>query len=320
MFVRRAVNARPWSAVLDRRGYALVDGGLATALESAGEVLDTSLWSAAVLATRPDSIRAVHDAFLAAGADILIAATYQASVQGFAEAGIGEPEAALLMRRAVELAREACAARGSTALVAASIGPYGAMLGGGAEYAGDYGVPDEKLERFHRGRLDVLAAAGADLLAVETIPGDAEGRVLAALLDEKPGPPAWIAFSCRDGRRLHDGSAIERAVARFAGVQRVGAVGVNCSDPVVVESLVRRIRDAAPGKDIVVYPNLGGRWDAEHRHWGDGVPDAEFVELSTRWYDAGARLIGGCCRVAPNLVEAVGRRLDAHVRESAGYR
>ncbi len=308
--------ATPWQAILAKRGYVLVDGGLATELEQRGESLSGSLWSASLIETRPEAIRAVHDDFLAAGADVIIAATYQASFEGFAAAGVDRADARAIMRRAVSLACESRDAHRATALVAASIGPYGAMLGGGAEYGGDYRVSDTVLRQFHCERLRVLGDAGADLLAVETIPADAEARVLAALLNESPGPPAWVCFSCRDGQYLNDGTAIERAAARFTDVGRVAAVGVNCSDPGQVDTLVERIHGALPEKDVVVYPNRGGRWDAQSRHWGEGVCEWAFVELAPRWYDAGARLIGGCCRTSPALVADVGRRLDAHVRES----
>lgn len=313
------MNARPWAPHLARRGVVLLDGGLATELERRGESLDGVLWSAALVESRPDAIRAVHEAFLAAGADVIIAATYQASFEGFAAAGHDHTAAATFMRRAVALAcaaRDAVAGDGERPLVAASVGPYGAMLGGGAEYRGDYGVDDGVLRDFHRERLVLLADAGADLLAVETIPSDAEGRVLAGLLGETPGPPAWVCFSCRDGERLNDGCVVEVAAARFNDVARVGAVGVNCTDPAAIESLVRRIRDAAPGKDIVVYPNRGGHWDASRREWGEGVADARFIELAPRWYDAGARLIGGCCRTTPELIAILGSRLDRRDRRA----
>jgi len=304
--------------VLARRGYALVDGGLATELERRGRDLGTALWSAAVLTDDPAAISAVHDDYLEAGADIVISATYQASFEGFAAIGIDHDRARDLMQRAVDLALAACRDHGGAdegPLAAASIGPYGAMLADGSEYTGDYGVGEVELARFHRERLALLSASGADLLAIETIPSAAEAAVLAALVDEVDGPAAWLSFSCRDGGRLNDGSAIGAVVRELAAVPRIGAFGVNCTHPRFVESLVGEIRDAAPEADVVVYPNLGEPWNPRTRRFDPASGSEPFDALAERWYRAGARLIGGCCRTTPAHIAAVGRRLDRVVRQ-----
>ncbi len=311
------MSPRPWERVLARRGYALVDGALATELERRGRDLGTALWSAAVLADDPDAIRAVHDDYLEAGADIVIGATYQASFEGFAAAGIDHDRACALMQRAVDLALAACRDHGGAddgPLAAAGIGPYGAMLANGAEYTGDYGVGEAELMRFHRERLALLSASGADLLAIETIPSAAEAAVLAALLDEADGPGAWLSFSCRDGARLNDGSAIGSVVRALAAVRRIAAFGVNCTHPRFVESLIGEIRAAAPEADVVVYPNLGEPWNPRTRRFEPAPGSEPFEALAVRWYQAGARLIGGCCRTTPAHIAAVGRRLDRVTR------
>ncbi len=306
--------ATPWQALAARRGYVLVDGGLASELVERGECLDGGLWSAALLVDRGEAIVRAHRAFLEAGSDVLVSASYQASFEGFAAAGHDDATAVRCLRRSVTLARTARDALRPSALVAASVGPYGAMLGGGAEYHGDYRVEASVLRAFHRRRLAVLDDAGADLVAVETLPCGSEARVLASLLNEHRGPPAWVSFSCRDGGHLRDGTPLEQAVAAFDDVERVRAIGVNCTDPGWVEALVKRLAKVAAGRDIVVYPNLGGAYDGAGRHWHPGLPADEFAALATRWYDAGARLIGGCCRVGPALIGALGDRLDRLVK------
>ena len=112
------------------------------------------------------------------------------------------------MRRSVGLAREAAdAARGgrrrTPLLVAASVGPYGAVLADGSEYSGDYGLSDAALRDFHGPRIEVLATAGADLLAIETIPSEQEAAVLLEVLDEMPEGTAGMAVGHLRGRR-HD--------------------------------------------------------------------------------------------------------------------
>jgi homocysteine S-methyltransferase len=304
-----------WSGHIDERGYALIDGGLATELERRGHRLESALWSAAMLDAQPDAIKGVHHAFLDAGADIIITATYQASFGGFAAAGFDAANARRLMLSAVDLA---CAARDAhqanglrRPLVAASIGPYGATLADGSEYRGDYAADADALHTFHQDRLSLLGASGADLLAIETIPSAIEASVLARLIDAEEGPDCWISFSCKDDASLNDGTAIENAVSSVMDVARVGAVGINCTDPKFVETLVRRIARVAPGKDIVVYPNLGGSWDARQKSWDPGVDSSHFEDLAASWYRAGARLIGGCCRTTPECIATTGQRLDS---------
>src|SRR4051794_16435724 len=259
-----------------RAGVPIVlDGGLATELESMGEDLSDALWSARVLADAPDRIQAAHLAFYRAGARVATTASYQATCQGFAARGIGHEEARVLLRRSVDLADRAR----TTALgegirgplfVAASIGPYGAFLADGAEYRGRYGREVDWLRDFHRERLDVLAATNADVLAIETIPEVEEAAALASLVAERDDLAAWISFTCADGSRIRSGAPIEEAVAAVAGSGGVVAVGVNCPSARHVPELIGRIR-AVTDVPVVAYPNSGEGWDAVSRRWsGDG--------------------------------------------------
>ncbi len=304
------MTARPWQALLDRDGFVVIDGGLATELERRGHVLDTPLWSASLLADAPAEIAAVHRAYLEAGASIIISASYQASIEGFRRAGVDEQRARKLLLRSVAVAREVRDGWGDgrdpRPLVAASIGPFGAVLADGSEYRGNYRLDRDALAAFHRPRLELLDDAGADLLAVETIPSLTEAEALAGLLG-RCRTPAWVCFSCADQDHLRDGSRIEDAALLFRAIDRVVAVGVNCTEPRFVLPLVQRLTAAAPDKDIVVYPNRGEDWDAASRSWcGDGsAPFAEAAE----WFRAGARLIGGCCRTTPADIAALRDRL-----------
>lgn len=291
----------------------MLDGGLSTELETEGLALDDPLWTARVLLDRPDAIRRAHRRFLDAGAEVVTAATYQASFPGFAAAGLTEAEAERALRRGVRLAVEArdgfVAAGGSAVgrrrpLVAVSIGPYGAFLADGSEYRGDYGVSNAALARFHRRRLFVLAdearRAGAELLAVETIPSAPEAVVLADLLAEVAGaanaaPTAWMSFSCRDGARLGDGSSVAVTVRSVTARAPLATVGVNCTAPEHISPLIREIRSATD-LPVIAYPNGGGRWDATTKTWAPGAPD-DLPSLAPEWRALGAAAIGGCCQV-----------------------
>lgn len=299
----------PFADLATVRGTVVLDGGLATALERRGLDLADGLWSAWVLLEDPRAIFEVHRAYFAAGADVAIGASYQATFDGFAARGIDRDRATEALRLSVELAREAADEAPRPTLVAASVGPYGAMLADGSEYRGDYAVSVDHLVRFHIPRMEVLASAGPDLFAVETIPALAEAEALVRALERVPEVPAWVTFSCRDGRRLHDGAPIERAVAIAASSEQVVAVGVNCTPSRFVSELIARIR-ATTDKPIVVYPNGGGEWNSGTRRW-DMTEVPELGQASRRWRDEGAAAIGGCCGTGPEQIAAIAAALVA---------
>jgi homocysteine S-methyltransferase len=275
----------------------LLDGGLATELEAQGADLSDALWSARVLADEPERVVAGHAAFVAAGAEIAITSSYQASFEGFAHAG--RADAADLMRRSVALAREAGAPR-----VAASVGPYGAVLADGSEYTGRYGLTVEQLRRFHRPRLDVLASAEPDLFAVETIPSLVEVEAICAELD-KLDVPAWVSLSC-SAQTTAAGEPLADAFAVAADCEAVVAVGVNCVPPDVVADALR-VAASVTSKPLVAYPNSGETWDASGRRWR-GDPSIAPGDVRT-WVELGARFVGGCCRVSPAQITAIGQAI-----------
>lgn len=293
----------------------VLDGGVATELSRRGLDLSDELWSARVLIEQPEAIERVHAEYFRAGADVAITASYQASYEGFARRGLDAERTTALLRSSVELARSARSRvlheqprLDRELLVAASVGPYGAVLHDGSEYRGDYGLDERALADFHRARFLVLADAGADLLACETIPSRAEATALVRLLGERPDAKAWITFSCRDGRHTSAGDAIVDCARWLDGVPQVVAIGVNCVAPEWVESLIGEIASGT-GKPIVVYPNSGETWDAAARCWV-GAAD-RFTAYVPIWLRAGARWIGGCCRTTPDDIRQVRADVDA---------
>jgi homocysteine S-methyltransferase len=244
----------------------------------------------------------VHSAYFAAGAEVATTASYQCSLEGYARIG---GDGAQMLRRSVRLARAARDEHGS-GWVAASVGPYGAVLADGSEYRGDYGMSVRALRAFHRPRLEILAAAEPDVLAVETIPSLVEVDAVISELD-RLGVPAWLSVT-PSGGRLRTGEHVREAFAMVAGCASVIAVGVNCCPPDEVSSTLAGALDAA-GKPGVAYPNSGERWDAEGRRW-QGVGRLDVHQVRS-WLAAGARLVGGCCRVGPAAVSAMADTLHS---------
>ncbi|MFG3027259.1 homocysteine S-methyltransferase [Streptomyces sp. NPDC048253] len=292
-------------------GAVVLDGGMSNQLESAEHDLSDELWSARLLAEQPEAITQAHLAYFEAGANVAITSSYQATFEGFAKRGIDHDEASRLLALSVELAQEAARQARNKGLahplwVAASVGPYGAMLADGSEYRGRYGLSIAELERFHRPRLEVLAAAAPDVLALETVPDADEAEALLRAV-RGLGVPAWLSYSIA-GDRTRAGQPLDEAFALAADTDEVIAVGVNCCAPEDVEAAVTTAARVT-GKPVVVYPNSGEVWDAEARAWnGRSTFTAEQV---LGWRESGARLIGGCCRVGPQAVASIARTLTS---------
>lgn len=286
----------------------VLDGGLSNALADDGADLADPLWTARVLLDEPGRVAAVHERYFAAGADVVTTATYQASVPSLVAAGLPRREAEDLLRLGVQVACEVRDRVAPQGYVAASVGPYGAVLADGSEYRGRYGLSAAALRDFHAPRLELLVAAGPDVLAVETIPDLDEAAVLVDLLSDYD-VPAWLSYAVVGGR-TRAGQPLDEA---FAVAGSLWAVGVNCSAP---DDVLPALQTAArvTGSPGVAYPNRGEEWDAERHRWtGEGAFDPDLVP---QWVAAGAVLVGGCCRVGPGDIAAIadrvspGRRFD----------
>ncbi|MEQ9561005.1 MAG: homocysteine S-methyltransferase family protein, partial [Woeseiaceae bacterium] len=143
----------------------------------------------------------------------------------------------------------------------------------------------------------------------ETIPDIDEAAVLGDLL-ESARTPAWISFSCRDGRHISDGTPVRECAEMFVDHPRVLALGVNCTPPQYISSLIRELKSAAPDKAIVVYPNSGERYEADTNTWHGTSTPVECGMAAEEWRRAGATLIGGCCRMGPEHIRQMRERLE----------
>ena len=280
------------------RDVLVLDGGMSNVLEDRGHDLSSDLWTARLLLDDPGEVAAVHAAYYRAGADVATTASYQASVPGLVAAGLDRSgrrrRSAPASRWRARCATSSPRSSGAELLVAASVGPYGAYLADGSEYRGRYGVSAATLRDFHAPRLELLAAAGPDLLAVETIPDADEAEVLVPLLEEL-GLPAWFSYAVT-GATTRAGQPLTEAYAVVAGCAPLVAVGVNCSAPRDVAEALTTARER--------HREARRRLPEPRRALGQRHPllagDGEFdVDLAPTWVAAGARLIGGCCRVGP---------------------
>lgn len=166
--------------------------------------------------------------------------------------------------------------------------------------AATMGIDEDALVAFHAERLALLAEEKPDLLACETLPCLVEARaIVRALRQEDIRIPAWFSFSCRNGAEISDGMEIAVCARWLDTVPEAAAIGLNCTAPQYVESLIGEIRRETT-KPIVVYPNSGETYDASDKSWHGAAED--FGTIARRWRTAGARLIGGCCRTTPREI------------------
>jgi len=310
----------------------VLDGGLSTELERRGHDISGQLWSARLLHDAPEAVVAAHAAFLRAGAQVITTASYQATPEGFVRAGFTAADGMEMLRRSVKLAQRArdqvaaeAAMNGSVEAelgssiggvwIAGSVGPFGAMLADGSEYTGEYAddVDLARLRAFHRPRLQILAEAGVDVLAVETIPSVVETDSLVAELADL-NHPSWLSLTTAIGPdgvvRTRHGEPADQAFALAAGVDSIIAVGVNCTSPAGLTAAIE-VAARASGKPVVAYPNSGEDWDAAARSWTGSAATGFSGPEVAGWLAAGACLIGGCCRVGPELIADLNRQFAA---------
>ncbi|KAF2018424.1 homocysteine S-methyltransferase [Aaosphaeria arxii CBS 175.79] len=320
----------PLSTLLEsKRTPVVLDGALATYLEILGADVSSALWSASLLLHNPDLIYKTHLDYYRAGANVAITASYQASIPGILKhTDLSLDEAKGVVRKSVELAKKARddylqeiensgtgaenVERRSDLLVAGSVGPYGAFLADGSEYRGDYSLSRNEYKDFHRGRIEALVEAGVDVLAVETIPSFDETCAIVELLgDEFAGTEAWVSFTLKDAEHISDGTTLAQLVQTVENSQKIVAVGINCVTEDVVLGALETLRPLTR-KALVIYPNSGEHWNAETRSWyGERNEGKSLAEKTHMWRDAGARLIGGCCRTTPDDISVIAKALES---------
>ena len=285
--------------------FVVLDGGFASELEARGEDLRHGLWSAKVLKTNPRLVADVHRDYFRAGADFATTATYQVPVHD-----VRLMESAVIL--AHDVREEESERQRRPLFVAASVGPYGAGLGDGSEYRGDYGVSADILRDFHRQRLEILTPLYEEgmfeVAACETVPSREEAEILAELLEEYE-LPGWLSFTLKSPHEISDGSRL-LDVARDLREFDLVAVGVNCCAAEQAIGAVKYISEHVGGLNLIAYPNAGGVYDAQTKVWSPaGYCDG--FDIAKRLYDAGARMIGGCCRTGPEFIRAVARFRDS---------
>jgi S-methylmethionine-dependent homocysteine/selenocysteine methylase len=289
----------------------IVDGGMGTQLQAEGVPMDEAAWCARANLEWPGVVQRVHEAYIRAGAQVIIANTFAASRAGLEPAGLGGrvAEANISAVGAALAAREAAA--DGPVVVAGSMSSFcPAMMD-----AGDGGPPgDQRLPgpADFREQAQLLAEAGADLIALEMIEARGYGRAALQAAAET-GLPVWLGITAvrrADGSlgtppELGDGDSLEDLLAALAS-PALAAVTVMHSDPEVIPDAIEIIRRWFAGP-IGAYAETGS-WTPPNWVF-DGLTPGQYLQHAITWARGGAQLIGGCCGTGPGHIQALASRL-----------
>lgn len=269
-------------------------------------------WTGKALLTAPPVVRELHEDYLRAGADVVTTNTFRTNVRAVASAGVRETFEELT-EIAVRLAREARDNVAPGHWVAGSIGPVESCYSPGR-------VPDQRsLRREHGAMVRTLAAAGVDLIILETM-NTAREAAIAARETARAGAPFMVSFTlgAKDGQLL-SGEDLSAAVA---GVAEHGplAVLLNCCHPAVIGPALRQLPAVLSGTGILyggqahlALPPPGITWE-----YPGNCSVQEYAAYAQGWVDQGARVVGGCCGTTPAYIAALGRLRDQGLTGDAG--
>ncbi len=290
-----------------------MDGGIGT------EILRRDLsWADHQVADSPEAIRGLHEDYIRAGADVLTTNTFQLARRSFLNhfrdsahmRQIGaldlETRAAQLLTAAVELTQEARERVAADRPVAIA----GAVTTLEWCFRPDLAPTADDMRAEYREIMEVMAAAGADLILLETVNSVTEAKVgLEAA--RQAGLHCWVSFVCDERGRLFTGETMADAVRALAPLEP-DVVLVNCVPPADATEGLRELISVRGmrGGPCGLYPHIG-RFDPPEWMFTDEYRPQEYLEEARRWVDMGARVVGGCCGTTPDHIAALARGLRA---------
>lgn len=286
----------------------VLDAAMGSDLDRRGLATRLPLWSALGLLERPELVRQIHADNLRAGADIITTNTFRSTARTLRKAGLDPERAAALDALAVRLAREAIVEAGRPeALVAGSIAPLDEC------YAPTFDTPRGVALEEHRAHARDLAAAGVDLLLIETMPTIAEAEIALEAAQET-GLPVTVGFVCAplasgEPVRLMSGEPLAEAARRVA-LGRPDALFVNCASPEVIAAALPVLREAS-SLPVGAYANVGQVDDEVGWSPSGNVGGEGYAEHAREWLALGAQIVGGCCGTHPEHTAALRRLVDA---------
>ncbi|MDR1246377.1 MAG: homocysteine S-methyltransferase family protein [Clostridiales Family XIII bacterium] len=287
--------------LLNNRGVLLGDGAMGTMIQA--NAAGVGVLPETLNLTHPEIIRAIHDAYFAAGSDYVSTNTFGANSL---KPELRELSVARVVRAAVEIARASADAAGGR-LVALDMGPLGKLLAP----LGDL-TADEAYALF-REQAEAGAEAGADFVVVETMIDILEMKAAVLAIKECCELPVSCSLTFEQDGRMLAGTDPVTAVHILQDMG-IDLIGVNCSlGPRQMLPTVEKML-AVSRLPLIVKPNAGlPRGDGGRAVYDVGP--REFAEAAEEMLDAGVAVIGGCCGTTPEYIKALRDMLDRRIRD-----
>ncbi|KAI6176809.1 Homocysteine S-methyltransferase 1 [Aphelenchoides bicaudatus] len=300
-----------FASQLDLTRVQILDGGMGSLIEYLGyDCSSTDAWGSGANLTHPECVVQAHKEFINAGADILLTNTYQANIKRLSKS-LGKEEALQCVENGVNLAKQA--ADGHQVSIFGSIGPFATYFCDGSEYTGAY-MNDPTFNKnlvrhYYEQQVRALHNTGIRFFTFETVPTLAEAIYARDVLEEI-ACDGIIAAVCKDEFHLANGDRFSDFVKELSESPRVKAIGINCTSPEYVKSLLQVGAPHLRDKAFVVYPNSGEKYDGLSKEFYGNVRIARIIEELDDWIKLGVKVIGGCCRVKPEDIRLIANHVN----------
>lgn len=286
----------------------LIDGGTGTEIERRGGVMVAGAWCGAAALTHPQVVQKVHEMYLNAGADLIIANNFATARHVLAQAG-WDHSLEDLNRRGVELALAARAATGRTdAVVAGTISPT---------RQGGPPVPLAVMAANLREAAAIQADAGAELMILEMM-RSIDSTAAAIDAATSAGLPVWLGWSCEPGENgpvlIDDGGPLADAMEWAAQQEAVELVAIMHTETDFISECIDVVNQYWDGP-TGVYAHTGD-WQPPHWIFEGTITPTDYTSAVRTWVGQGVQVIGGCCGIGPAHID----HIQSHVVQGGANR
>ena len=279
----------------------IIDGGMGTELEKSGVPMDGKVWSGRAVLSHPDAVRQIHEEFITAGAEVIIANTFAAARHMLEPGGLGDYVSEINLN-AVKLAQQA-----RENVAAEPVAIAGSICEWAPTDDPHWNTP-EAVGQSSREQAELLAEAGVDLIALEMCE-QTEFSVAATEAALEVGLPVWIGMSAKTHKGCNSLSVFDYEELDFEslvkGLAVYPAMMMNIMHTPVpdINEAMRIVRKYWNGP-VGIYPE-SGYFTMPNWQFVDVIEPEELAKSAQSWIDEGVRMVGGCCGLGAEHIAAL---------------